>query len=169
MTGKKATPDPVEQAADRKAKAETLPVPKPPVGVYIYLADDEPDVVNYDGDKVDIRPGSTEIKPRGAHSAKAIADHIVSTLGVWGACVTTGPVTDGKASRPEDQPAVDAATRQYLVRTLAWAQEVVREAYELDKPYLAAGLVRRQTDETQQAKAWLVSREKQLRKEGLLG
>jgi len=174
---RKATPDPTERAAAIAAKLPPLPLPGPAAsappavkrGVYVFLADDEPDEATFNARLFKIQPGSTEIvSPWKDVKARTIAEHIAEKLGMWGVCVTSGPVTGGKAAVAEDQPAVDAAQAQYLRRTYGWASDAIRESYEKNQPFVAAGLAPKLSDEAVKARAWLKARDSDLRAAGLI-
>lgn len=156
-------PPPPVAPLREEAAAEPGPPAPPSPAVYVYLPDDEGDVVIFNGDGVAIGPGTTEIKARGVHTARVVAEHVAAKLRDWGACVISSPVTDGRAGEASDQAAVDEAKRRYLARTQKWAQDIVREAYERDKPSLDAGIKVKETPAVKEAKAWLADHESELR------
>ncbi len=166
---RKATPEPKERAA---AIAARQPPPVPAAvkqGVYVFLADDEPDVAFFNGEQFVLQSGTTEITSRWKEiPALTIAKHIVDKLGVWGVCITRGPVEKGRAALAEDQPAVDAAQARYLRQTHTWANEAIRASFEINKPYVEAGLTPKWSDEALTARTWLSKHEKDLRAAGLL-
>lgn len=152
------------------AKVAVKPEPaKAPKPTWVYLADDEGDEAQFNCHVFKIDSGSTEIvSPWKEHKAETIAAHIAEKLHKWGVCVVHGPVDNGKASLESDQQAVDAAKLRYLRNTHEWARNLILDSYLKNRHLTDAGLSVVESEETRQARAWLKSREKDLRTAGLV-
>lgn len=125
------------------------------MSVYLYLPDDEDDnTPQYGGVPYTLKANSATQVP-----SVEVAAHIVSTHGKWGVCIVGGPVTNGKASRPEDQSAVDAAEKRYEASTREWAEGLLLDYWKRNESYRQAGLKSPDySDDESKAFEWLRKR-----------
>jgi hypothetical protein len=125
---------------------------------YVYLPDDESDVVEFNSTNFVLMPETaTPIKSRWRGITDLdVATFVAEKLSQWGARVVSGPVVNGKASNPEDQAAVDEADRVYLEATRGWAEGFLFERHKRNAPRVAIGLSEdKLTDDEKTAKDWL--------------
>lgn len=138
---------------------------------YVYLPDDEPDSAFCNGVEFHLAPNAaTEIRsPFKDLTDAQVAEVLVSRLKQWGVVQVSGPVTNGKASNPDDQKAVDEAESIYLKATKDWAEGLVMERAKKNKPRTEAGLspVPASEDESK-AEKWLGQKFESLKAAGLI-
>jgi len=128
---------------------------------YVYSPAEDVAVFKHNNVEYPLVPnGTTAIvsKVKGATDAQ-VAQYAVERLGMWGVCLTSGPVKvakgKGVAANKKDQAIVDAAEAKYREAMLAWAEQQVMDDTKVNEPRVRSGLGPKHTNEYLRAQAWL--------------
>lgn len=129
---------------------------------FVYWPDDEPDTAGFNGETYTLPPNGT------LEVSDAAAAVIVNRMGRWGAAIVKGPVKGGSPALSSDRPAIEAAERQYLRSTRAWAEGLIMEYVKSQKPRREAGLSDDpEGAEVTRARAWLAKYKRALKEAGI--